>query len=111
MILFHKNCTDGTVALWVLKSVYTKARYIGLSNGDKMPDVTGMNVIIVDYCPNRKDVIKMKQQAKHLVILDHHISNQRVMKNIDNCYFDNNKCGATLAWNYLYGNKKNALVY
>lgn len=102
--IYHKNCQDGFVAalaVW-LKYGY-KCEFIEAQYGDSPPDILyGQDVIIVDFSYPRETLLKMKEQAKSLIVIDHHKTAQKDCEGMDFCIFDMNKSGAVLTWKYLF---------
>lgn len=103
MVLYHYPCRDGFMARVIAQRYLgSKARYIPVNHGSLIPDVTGENVLVVDISWKRDDVIRMKESAKNLLILDHHVTAQKELEGLPYCFFDMERCGAVLTWNYFY---------
>lgn len=107
-IIYHRSCYDGFVAALVLRKwletqPVESAKYISAHYGDAAPDVTGRNVWIVDFSYPRDVLLTMNQQAKTLVVLDHHKTAEAALQEIDFCTFDLERSGARLAWDYING--------
>lgn len=109
IILYHANCNDGSaaaLAAW-LKLGDQDHQYIAVKHRFPPPEaVKGQDVIIVDFCYPREQLINM--QAKSILILDHHISAQKDLAqpfdpslNIT-AHFDMTKSGAVLSWQYFF---------
>jgi oligoribonuclease NrnB/cAMP/cGMP phosphodiesterase (DHH superfamily) len=45
----------------------------------------------------------MASETKELLILDHHITAQRILEGFPNAYFDQTKSGAVLSWEWAHG--------
>ena len=104
--LYHANCIDGLAAAWVVWSVYGEnAEYIAMQYGDEVPDVTGKEVIMVDFSFKRKVMDKIITEAESVLVIDHHQSAQKELDGLDNCIFDMNKSGAVLSWEHFYPNR------
>lgn len=102
IVIYHGGCADGFCAAWLFHRMYPDAEYIPARYGDVPPDVTGRDVFIVDFSFSRDLLLKMKEQAKSLVVLDHHKTAQADLDGLDFCVFDMTKSGARLAWEHLY---------
>lgn len=117
IVAYHKNCADGTGGAWPFwrenYERYQNDEMIidGVTHGQLPPDVTGKNVVLVDFCFPKKIILEMAKKAKFIVILDHHISARREIvgehweKSLPrNVYaiFDDNQSGAQIAWNFVY---------
>jgi len=103
MVLYHANCPDGFGAAWSFQRKFgSKAEYVPVVHGKERPDVKGRDVFIVDFCYDRTTMLELEQEAKSLVVLDHHKSAQEMCGDLDFCHFDMNHSGAYLAWTYLF---------
>ncbi len=106
LLITHKNCADGTgAALAVLKyceEVGYRPEIFRAQYGCEVPDVKGMNVLMVDFSFKREILEELNRDAKLLHVLDHHKTSEEDLKGLDYCHFDGTHSGAVLAWNYLY---------
>src|SRR3990167_9339886 len=98
IVIYHSNCFDGFGAAWVLRGVYPDATFIPATYGDAPPDVTGQDVVIVDFSYPRDVLLAMRQSSRSLVVADHHKTAQANCEGLDFCHFDMNRSGAGLAW-------------
>lgn len=109
IVCFHSPCQDGTASAWVASKFaeengleYT---YVPMShNGDNtMPeDMSGKNMLFVDFAPTDELMTKLNEEKVDFYILDHHISNQKRMEGLTNCIFDMNRSGVGITWEYFY---------
>lgn len=100
-IIFHSNCGDGFCSAWLCHLAWPDAEFIPANYGWKPPDVTGNDVLIVDFSYDRDILINMVKKAAELKVLDHHATAQNNLTGLDFCIFDMNKSGAHLTWDYL----------
>lgn len=71
--IYHGNCADGFTAAWaVWKRFGDSVQYVPGTYGAPPPDVTGKNVVLVDFSYKFDVLQKMGAQAKSLLVLDHH---------------------------------------
>jgi len=116
--IYHKDCIDGTTAaavllkqfpdvvLFSLKRGYTKDDFAEILN--HVPDDAEI-VYIVDFSLENVDTEKLLKKVRKVVDIDHHISAKESLgmlaRQHDNFefIFDNNRSGASLAWEYFYG--------
>lgn len=111
LVIYHKDCFDGFTAAWVFWSMVDKdAEFHPASYGSEPPDVTGKNVYVVDFSYPRETLLKMKEEALLLVVLDHHKTAQKDLEGLDFCNFDMNRSGAGLAWDHFVGSERPWLV-
>ena len=103
-IIYHDNCFDGFGARFAAELAYGKsAEYYPAQHDREPPDVTGKNVLIADFSYPRDTLLKMKEQANTLQVVDHHVSAQDSLKDLHFCHFDMEKSGAVLAWEHIHG--------
>jgi len=111
--IYHGNCADGFTAAWaVWKAGAAKEFYAGTYQ-DPPPDVTGKHVVMVDFSYKRSVLLKMAQEASHILILDHHKSAESDLIDLpDNVtvIFDMNRSGAMMAWEYFHDQPPGSLV-
>jgi len=78
--------------------------------GKECPDVTNRDVIIADFSYDRETLLKMKGEAKSLLVLDHHGTAQKALEGLDFCIFDMSKSGAGLVWDHYFGPMERPLI-
>lgn len=90
VVVYHAGCTDGLVSalvLWYLlgdDAVYIPFRH------DFTPELDRFrhrNVVSVDFAWSRADTLRVKEVARSVLVLDHHISNIGALSDLDGCYF------------------------
>jgi len=106
-VIYHANCTDGfgsAYSAW--KLLGNRAEYHACSHGSPPPDVTGKNVVILDFSFKNDVTKKMIEDANDLLVIDHHKSAMVELHDISNTIFDMNKSGATLSWEFFHPGKE-----
>lgn len=74
LCLYHKNCTDGLGAAYAVREYLSRqgrlegAKFQSVQYGDVAPDVTDMDVYIVDFSWPRDVLLEMHKQAKSLIV-------------------------------------------
>ena len=102
VILYHKNCMDGTASAWVAwKRLGDKARYIALDY-DKVPDLTGEVVACVDFSMKQASFIKAREQAKFICVVDHHARVIKELEGFDDVLVRPENSGCVLAWRFFH---------
>lgn len=107
--IYHGNCADGFSAATIVRRALGKKNvefYAGFHQ-QPPPDVTGKDVILVDFSYKRPHLIQMANTANSILILDHH---KTAMEEFDNwscpdnvtAIFDMNRCGAVITWNHYF---------
>lgn len=119
--IYHGNCADGFGAAWVVRrhaqmegTLDQWEFYPGVYQ-QSPPDVTGKDVVIVDFSYKRAVIEEMLKTAKSITIIDHHktaIEDLAPLHEIASVgmdirmplylYFDVSHSGAMLAWKFYF---------
>src|SRR5574337_307135 len=112
LIIYHGNCADGFGAAWAARKQYHDAEFYAGKYQEQPPDVTDKYVYMLDFSYKRDVIRQMAKQAKHIIIIDHHKSAEQDLRIDPNdliprveVFFDMNKSGAMLAWEFFNLNK------
>ena len=123
--IYHANCDDGVAAAYaVWKRFGDEVEFIPCQYGRDAPDVTGKDVLIVDFSFKKPEMTEMGRQAQRVIVLDHHKTAEkeledflkmdcpngpfekryadRLTEGVGVC-FDMEKSGCRLAWEYCFG--------
>lgn len=104
LIMYHGNCPDGfggAYAAW--KKFGDTAEYIPLSRGEEAPEgIEGAKVYLIDFTYTRDIMDDIVARAASLVVLDHHDGVRDIVEAMPEYVFDNDRSGATIAWNYFH---------
>jgi oligoribonuclease NrnB/cAMP/cGMP phosphodiesterase (DHH superfamily) len=107
LCIYHGNCLDGFGAAWAVHYALGEnvAFYKGIHQ-QSPPDVTGLDVFLVDFSYKKEVLLAMLKTAASITILDHHISAEEDLCDLLNSgeingLFDMNKSGAMLAWEWF----------
>lgn len=133
--IYHGNCDDGFGAAWAIWKRWPNCKFVAGFYGKELPDVTGKNVLFVDFSAKRAYIDALAQVAKSIVIIDHHKTAEADLapfifsqsggvcdlndmpEKIDGmfgklfeldrppiiAFFDQNRSGAVLAWEFAHG--------
>lgn len=123
LCIYHGNCADGFGAAWVVRrALGDSVEFHPGVYGEAPPDVTGRDVLMVDFSYKRPVLDAMIEKAASLLILDHHKTAAADLDGLpkarDNwdmhwgylaapgcssvgALFDMNRSGAGLTWDYL----------
>lgn len=116
-IIFHGKCLDGFTAAYAawLKFIVEDdidpkdIAFHPYRHDDPPPDVTGKDVYILDFSFPPETMTRLAEQAKSILLLDHHSSAQQRLQSWScacaRLHFDLNKSGASLAWQHFHPNK------
>lgn len=103
VVLYHADCMDGFGAAWALWKRFPQARYVAVKHGNPPPDgLQNQHVVMVDFSYHRETILELVDQVASLYILDHHITAQDSLKDLPFAYFDMNRSGAVLAWEWAH---------
>ena len=106
-VIYHADCTDGFGAAYAAwKQLGNRAEYFPCKHGTPPPDVTGKNVVILDFSYGNEITKKMIEDSNELFIIDHHKSAMVELHDISNAHFDMTKSGAILAWVWFHPGKE-----
>ena len=106
-VIYHADCTDGFGAAYsAWKLLGNRAEYHACKHGTPPPNVKDKTVVILDFSFDNKTTKKMIEEAKDLLIIDHHKSAMVELHDIANTHFDMTKSGAMLAWEFFHPGKE-----
>jgi oligoribonuclease NrnB/cAMP/cGMP phosphodiesterase (DHH superfamily) len=137
LCIYHGNCADGFTAAWVVrKALGSDVEFHPGVYQQQPPDVTGRDVLMVDFSYKRPVIEEMRTAAKSILILDHHKTAesdlagiqapfgptwQRHLENVyqDTCegvdgtpyaLFDIGRSGAQITWDFFNPGKPRPLL-
>lgn len=135
--IYHYNCADGFTAAWAVRKALGDIEFYGGTHGNDPPDVTGRDVIMVDFSYKRPVLEEMAKQAHSILILDHHKSAAEDLAGFEEpvgdwaahlidcrrqdpmqwifppyvrAVFDMERSGAGIAWDFFHGAPRPALL-
>lgn len=73
LVIYHANCADGFTAAWAVHKAMPAEFHAGVY-GNPPPNVTGRDVIMVDFCYNADVMLQLQRTARSILVLDHHKS-------------------------------------
>lgn len=101
LVLYHANCWDGFCAAWVARRALGDIEAVPAYYGSTPPTVEGREVYVLDFSYPRVVMNKMHEDAKSLVVLDHHKTAREALDGSPFCTFDMNKSGGRLTWEWF----------
>ena len=103
VVLYHAECMDGFGAAWALWKRFPEARFVPAKHGFPQPEgLDGQHVVMVDFSYHRDDILALAARTASLQILDHHITAQSALADLPFAYFDMDRSGAVLAWEWAH---------
>lgn len=103
--IYHGNCADGFGAAWTVRKALGEIEFYGASYQEPPPDVTGKDVVMVDFSYKRQVLLEMAEKAKSILILDHHKTAAEDLIDLPAnviAKFDMNRSGAMLTWDHFF---------
>lgn len=109
LCIYHGNCADGFGAAWVVRKALG-AENVDFHAGvyqDAPPDVTGRDVLLVDFSYKRAVMTEIVAKANSVKVLDHHktaIDDLTPMLEAGEitATFDLERSGAGIAWDHFF---------
>jgi nanoRNase/pAp phosphatase (c-di-AMP/oligoRNAs hydrolase) len=123
-IIFHKSCLDGFAGFFIahMSGRLTKdvIIYEDVPSTTRVPpDIDGKDLLIIDVAYKKEILEEIFKFVKSVVFIDHHVSIkddvQELYKKYSNevnkqryitIIYDDERCGSTLTWSYLFGRQK-----
>jgi len=105
-VFYHANCWDGLTAAWLFTQFYPKddVLLIPCEHGKPIPNIAetkNKHVFVVDFSFPLESINYIKDRAASFQLLDHHIDGQINLGGQVNCFFDMNRSGAGITFDYL----------
>ena len=102
LVLFH-GCNDGFCAAWVYRRcVNPRAEFKSVQYNTEPPPFAGRDVVILDFSYQRDILLKMREQAASLLVLDHHQTAEEELAELDFCIFARDKSAARITWEHFF---------
>ena len=103
VVLYHAECMDGFGAAWALWKRFPQARFVPVKHGFPQPGgLDDQHVVMVDFSYPRADILALADCTASLQILDHHITAESALADLPYAYFDMDRSGAVLAWEWAH---------
>lgn len=125
LCIYHGHCDDGFAAAWALRDAFPGQAfdfYPGVYQ-QPPPDVTGRDVVLVDFSYKRPVIDEIASKARTLLILDHHKTAHDDLTGLPaagafhsewlpkmcpgavGVLFDMNRSGAGISWDFFHNGK------
>lgn len=73
LCVHHHPCVDGYASAWVMNRTFPhEVQFHPGKYQDQPPDVTGRDVVMVDFSYKRAVIEEMRKTARSILIIDHH---------------------------------------
>ena len=106
--IYHGNCADGFGAAWVVRKALGEINFHPGKYQEPPPDVTGKDVVLVDFSYKRPVLMEMAEKANSILILDHHKTSAEDLVDLPanvTAKFDMNRSGAMMTWEHFFPSK------
>ena len=103
--IYHGNCADGFGAAWVVRKALGDIPFHAGVYQEPPPDVTGKDVVMVDFSYKRPVLLAMAEKANSVLILDHHKTAAEDLVDLPSnviATFNMDRSGAMLAWDHFF---------
>lgn len=103
--IYHGNCSDGFGAAWTVRKALGDIEFHAGKYGEPAPNVTGKDVVMVDFSYKRLELLEIAEKANSVLIIDHHKTAVECLVDLPSnviCKFDMNHSGSILAWNHFF---------
>jgi len=105
LCIYHGNCADGFSGAWVVRRALGEGvDYHAGVYQNPPPDVTGKDVILVDFSYKRPEMERIVEQAASVLVLDHHKTAEADLTGLYGAeiVFDMDRAGSMIAWNHYF---------
>ena len=103
LVLFHGGCNDGFCAAWIYRRyVNPQSDFKAVQYNTEPPTTRDRDVVILDFSYERPLLMEMYEQAKSLLVLDHHATAEQELAGLDYCIFAQDKSGARMTWEHFF---------
>lgn len=123
LVIYHAGCRDGFAAAWAVRrglaNMATRAAHAptlpqadfhAAHYGTQPPDVSGRDVIMVDFSYPRPEMEAIVRDSASLLVLDHHKTAEEALRGLANLapegkvdvHFDMERSGAGMAWDHFF---------
>jgi uncharacterized protein len=106
VLIYHHPCNDGSgAALSAFLHRGESLVYMPMAHQTplELESLRDKNVMLVDICFTKPRLMRMREVARKVLILDHHETAFKDNLNDAGCFFDMQHSGAILAWHYFHG--------
>lgn len=102
--IYHGNCADGFSGAWVVRRALGDIEFYAGIYQTPPPDVTGKDVVLVDFSYKRPVMEQIIAVARSVIVLDHHKTAADDLDKLPGAkvVFDMERAGSRIAWDYYF---------
>ena len=106
-IIYHGGCPDGFGAAWAFSKTKPNptTTYHRTHQKAPLPNAPDDRVLyIIDTSFGRDQMTELheKHGAGRVILMDHHQTAEQELSGLPDCYFDQSRSGAVIAWEYFH---------
>jgi oligoribonuclease NrnB/cAMP/cGMP phosphodiesterase (DHH superfamily) len=109
LCIYHANCADGFGAAWIVRKALgpDEVEFCAALHHREPPDVTGREVIMVDFSYPRRVMEQLLAKAAFILLLDHHITARDDLTGLKHpkklmAVFDMDLSGVGVTWRHFF---------
>ena len=112
LCIYHANCADGFGAAWIVRKAIgpDDVEFCAALHHREPPDVTGREVIMVDFSYPRPVMEQLLEKAEHILLLDHHITARNDLVGFEHpkltAVFDMDLSGVGVTWRHFFPDQR-----
>lgn len=102
-LVLYDDDADGFAAAYAAKLRYPEAELVPMDRGDNPPSMENVGILFVlDFNFSRDVMLELAQKVPNIVLLDHHVSAQKELYDLQFCHFDTSKSSAVISWEWFF---------
>lgn len=103
LVIYHAECIDGFTAAWAAwRALGDEPVYWPVHHGRPAPEVTGRDVVMLDFAYPREVTLQLADAARSMLVLDHHKTALEQLSDLPFVQLDMEQSGAGLAWRHFH---------
>jgi uncharacterized protein len=104
LCIYHGNCADWFSGAWVVRKALGDIEFHAGVYQNAPPDVTGKDVVLVDFSYKRAEMEAIVDRAASVLVLDHHKTAEADLKDLPGAQvvFDMDRAGSMIAWDFYF---------
>src|ERR1700757_2936998 len=111
LVLYHAQCFDGFCCAWIAHRAYAgDIEAVPVSYGQPRPLVADRRVYLLDFSYSRAELQYMHQEARLLIVLDHHASAREALVGLPYCTYADDRSAGRMTWDHFFGGSSPWLV-
>jgi oligoribonuclease NrnB/cAMP/cGMP phosphodiesterase (DHH superfamily) len=111
VVVYHVGCLDGVAAVHIAGDYFKQEQgwFIGYNpNQPPISEFDGFcnkDIAFFDCAPTKELLAMLRSKGNRVMVIDHHIHNERALEGEPGCFFTQGRAGCQLAWDYYHPNE------